>query len=84
MRDVSACKNQTLLRGVWSVTPLRTTKNMKSTAVEMRIQDPRPIPLPVWELSVILVVKAYDQMRWALTDSRRHGVLLVLLFPGQS
>jgi hypothetical protein len=49
MLEVSACKNQVLLRGVWFLTPLRTTKNMKRTAVAMRIWEPMPIPLPVKE-----------------------------------
>ena len=84
MFDVSACKNQTLLRGVWSLTPLRTTKNMKRTAVDMRTRDPRPIPLPVGHHQQSGLECSTASCVGALTDSRRHGVLLALLFPGQS
>jgi hypothetical protein len=44
---VSARRKYVLFRGVVSVTPLSTTKNMNVIAAPIRIKDVKPITLPV-------------------------------------
>jgi len=74
--EVWACKKYVLLRGVVSLTPLRTTKNIRTIEPAMRIRDAKPKPAPMEQLSALLAIAQIED--GTHEDQALRGLVLFL------